>query len=77
MIRVFLWHVLPILGVVVVATVVVVLLRRAHQRRMREYAAAAASALPLHHSLYRDDLRATAAGDSTLRVGGVGDGAAG
>ncbi|MPC33209.1 Activin receptor type-1 [Portunus trituberculatus] len=34
---------------------------------MREYAAAATSALPLHHSLYRDDFRATAAGDSTLR----------
>ncbi|XP_050730375.1 activin receptor type-1-like isoform X1 [Eriocheir sinensis] len=67
LLRVFLWHVLPILGVVVVAVVVVVVLRRAHQRRMREYAAAAASALPLHHNLYRDDLRATAAGDSTLR----------
>ncbi|XP_063844866.1 activin receptor type-1-like [Scylla paramamosain] len=65
--QVFLWHVLPVLGVVVVAVVVIVLLRRAHHRRMREYAAAATSALPLHHSLYRDDLRVTAAGDSTLR----------
>ncbi|KAG7155902.1 Activin receptor type-1-like [Homarus americanus] len=48
--------------------IVIILLRRAHNRRMQEYAAAAAaSAVPPHHAMYRDELRVTAAGDSTLR----------
>lgn len=67
--RVLVIDVVPVLVVVVIAIVVILLLYRAHNRRMREYAAAAAaSALPPHHALYRDELRVTAAGDSTLRV---------
>ncbi|XP_045590296.1 activin receptor type-1 [Procambarus clarkii] len=66
--RIFVIHVVPVMVVIVIAIVVILLLRRAHNRRMREYAAAAAaSALPPHHALYRDELRVTAAGDSTLR----------
>ncbi|XP_042204726.1 activin receptor type-1-like isoform X2 [Homarus americanus] len=66
--RVFVIHVVPVMVVVVIAIVVIILLRRAHNRRMQEYAAAAAaSAVPPHHAMYRDELRVTAAGDSTLR----------
>ncbi|KAK3873274.1 hypothetical protein Pcinc_021701 [Petrolisthes cinctipes] len=64
--RLLLIHGLPVLGVMIIAMVVIWLLCRAHKRRMREYAAAAAaSALP--SNIYRDELRVTAAGDSTLR----------
>ncbi|KAK8726772.1 hypothetical protein OTU49_010045 [Cherax quadricarinatus] len=66
--RIFAIHVVPVMVVIVIAIVVILLLRRAHNRRMREYAAAAAaSTLPPHHAMYRDELRVTAAGDSTLR----------
>lgn len=62
-------HVVPVLLVVITAILVIIFLQHAHKRRMRAYAsAAAASALPLPHAMYRDELRATAAGDSTLRV---------
>ncbi|XP_047476184.1 activin receptor type-1-like [Penaeus chinensis] len=61
-------HVVPVLLVVITAILVIIFLQHAHKRRMRAYAsAAAASALPLPHAMYRDELRATAAGDSTLR----------
>nr|XP_027216092.1 uncharacterized protein LOC113808801 [Penaeus vannamei] len=61
-------HVVPVLLVVITAILVIIFLQHAHKRRMRAYASAAASsALPLPHAMYRDELRATAAGDSTLR----------
>ncbi|XP_068222804.1 activin receptor type-1 isoform X2 [Palaemon carinicauda] len=66
-IRLFSVHILPVLLVVFIALIVVLFLRRAHQRRMREFAAAAtASSYPQSHGMYRDDLRVTAPGDSTL-----------
>ncbi|KAK7082913.1 Activin receptor type-1 [Halocaridina rubra] len=65
--HIFLVDVLPVVLVLVFAVVVVLLIRRAHYRRLREYAASATSSLPPSHSSYRDELRVTAAGDSTLR----------
>ncbi|XP_064081574.1 activin receptor type-1-like [Macrobrachium nipponense] len=64
--QLFFVHVLPVLIVIFIAVIVVLFLRRAHQRRMREFAAAAASTYPQSHGMYRDDLRVTTPGDSTL-----------